>query len=414
MSIVLNEDQQAAIDMIGKFLLDEETTVSVLTGFAGTGKSTLIKYIADNFGVPVVICPTGKAALRVTEATGLSAQTAHRFLYDAGTDEKTGAPFFTIKDIWNMTDYSGRLVIVDEASMLGKSLFEDLLSVARQCSFFILLIGDTFQLPPVSKIQDGFSALDFDTKYKTHLTKIHRQAEGSPIIMAATLLRSNRPEHEAMSLLTPIGASKLTQTLLETRSKGGAVICHTNKRRHAINTLARQAMGYLVGTLEPGEPIMVIKNNYGLDLFNGEILNFDKWEVPGLSAVAVDRYTVSSLDMSFGVGLVEGAQAMLSTTEITGKSEEAKIGFGAIAKAAKFAYRDHSNYSSEEDPAPSHLHANFGYALTTHKSQGSQFPEILFIMESSLNVLKGIERKRLIYTAITRGIHSVKYVYLND
>lgn len=412
--ITLDPGQQAAIDVIGAFLQDEEAHVAVLTGWAGCGKTSLIKYIAEQFGEPVVLTPTGKAGLRVTEATGLPAMTIHRFLFDAATDEKTGAPVFTVKDHFDLLDFSGRLIVIDESSMVGKEIFDTLLSVARQVNFQILLVGDPYQLPPVTKVQDGFSALDFDTKYRATLVEVHRQALESPIIRASVLLRSGRPEHEAMSLLTPIGASKLTQTLLDVRSKGGAVICHTNKRRHAINTLARQAMGYPVGTLEPGEPIMVIKNNYGLDLFNGEILNFDKWEVPGLSAVAVDRYTVSSLNMDFGVGLVEGAQAMLSTTEITGKSEEAKIGFGAIAKAAKFAYRSHSNYGSEEDPAPSHLHANFGYALTVHKSQGSQFSEVLLIMEPSLNVLKGIERKRFLYTAITRSINTVKYVYLND
>jgi exodeoxyribonuclease-5 len=276
------------------------------------------------------------------------------------------------------------------------------------------LVGDTFQLPPVTKIQDGFSALDFDTKYRATLVDVHRQALESPIIRASMILRSGRPEHEAMRLLTPVGATKLTETLLNVRSKGGAVICHTNKRRHAINVLGRKAMGYKPGTLEPGEPIMVIKNSYATDRYNGEIVNFDKWTVPGLSAVAVDRYTVSSLDMDFGVGLLEGTTAMLSTTEITGKSEDAKIGFGAIAKAAKFAYRDNSNYGSEEDPAPSHLHANYGYGLTCHKSQGSQFPEVLVIMENSLGAMKGIERKRWLYTSVTRGIHSVKYVYLDD
>lgn len=410
MSIVLDPGQQAAVNVIGEFLQDEEAHVAVLTGYAGCGKTSLIKYIAEEFGEPVVLCPTGKASLRVTEATGLPAKTIHRFLYDAATDEKTGAPVFELKDLWDMTDFSGRLIVIDEASMVGKDIWDDLLSVARRVDFQILLVGDTFQLPPVSKIQDGFSALDIQTKYRATLTEVHRQALESPIIRASMLLRSNRPEHEAMRLLTPIGASRLTETLLDVRSKGGAVICHTNKRRHAINLLARQAMGYSLETLEPGEPIMVIKNSYSLDRYNGEILNFDKWEVPGLSAIAVDRYTVSSLKMNFGVGLIEGSRAMLSTTEISGKSEEGKIGFGAVTKAARFAYQT----IGEREDSPPHLHANYGYGITVHKSQGSQFSEVLFIMEKSLNVLKGIERKRFIYTGITRAINSVKYVYLDD
>lgn len=413
MSIVLDPGQELAIETIGKFLKDEEAHVAVLTGFAGCGKTTIIKHIADTFGEPEVLTPTGKAALRVTEATGLPARTIHRFLYNAGTDEKTGAPIFTVKDIWDMADFSGCLIVIDEASMVGKDVWDDLLSVARRANFKILLVGDTFQLPPVSKASDGFSALDFVTKYRATLTEVHRQALESPIIRASMILRSNRPEFEAMRLLTPVGASKLTETLLDVRSRGGAVICHTNRRRHAINALAREALGFKVGTLEADEPIMVIKNNYRLDRYNGEVLSFSKWDnAPNIKAVAVDRYNNVSMYMNFGIGVVEGVAAMLSPTEISGDTEDSKVGFSAIAKASKFAYREHSGF--DEDEPPPHLHANYGYAITCHKSQGSQFPEILIIMERSLGAMRGLEKKRWLYTGATRGIYKVSYMYLDD
>jgi ATP-dependent exoDNAse (exonuclease V) alpha subunit len=402
------------MSVIADFLTDNDAYVAVLTGYAGCGKTTIVKHIAELFGEPVVITPTGKAALRVTEATGISAITMHRFLYDASTDEETGNPIFIIKERSEMTDFIGKLIVVDEASMVGKDIWDDLLLTARMVGFQILLVGDIFQLPPVSKIKDGFSALEFKTKYRATLTEVHRQALESPIIRASMILRSNRPEHEAMRLLTPIGASKLIETVLDVRSKGGAVICHTNKRRHSMNTLAREALGFKTGTLEEDEPLMVIKNNYKIDRYNGEIVNFTNWDIKPTEttqAIAIDRYTVSSLRMDFGVGIIEKEQtAMLSPTEITGASEEGKIGYGAITKAAKFAYGN----IGERKNAPPFLHCNYGYALTCHKSQGSQFPEVLVIMENSLNAMKGIERKRWQYTAITRSINCVKYMYLDN
>src|SRR5262252_8195572 len=105
--------------MTGRFLAQDECTVARIDGFAGTGKTFLIRELADRYGLPTVLTPTGKAALRVCEATGIPAMTAHRFLYEPSEDPKTGKPIFTLKPLWGdaMADMTGRLVLVDEASM---------------------------------------------------------------------------------------------------------------------------------------------------------------------------------------------------------------------------------------------------------------------------------------------------------
>lgn len=402
--------------MIGKFKADPDHRVAVLTGFAGTGKTTLLRQIADAYGYPVVLAPTGKAALRVGEATGLGACTIHRYLYKAETDPRTGAPIWTVKEAWEMADENGKLVIIDEASMIDKGVWIDLNAVAKRAGFKILLVGDTAQLPPVSKGKDeeDFNSLNTETPYRAHLTEIHRQALESPIIRASMILRSKRPAFEAMSLLTPIGASKLIETIVDQRDRGGFVLCHTNRRRHWLNNQMRQALGHPEGSLEEGEPLLVMQNNYAIDRYNGEILNFKKWTTqPNLRQIVSDRYTTSSMELYYGVGLIEGdARVMVSPDEVSGRTEGSKVGNWAIRKFAKYAYDAIAAGSSDE--APPYLHTNYGYALTVHKSQGSQAPEVLLVLDGSMDRMAPAERAKLLYTAVTRAQNVVRYVYLDD
>lgn len=404
--------------MVGTFLKDDDRRVAIVTGYAGTGKTSALKMLAEQYGAPIVLTPTGKAALRVSEATGLPASTIHRFLYKAETDMKTGAPIFMMKDIQELGDLQGKLLLIDEASMVGKDLWADLNRASVLSGFKILLVGDTFQLPPVTKGDDaGFSALATETQYTVHLTEVVRQALDSPIIRASMLLRSNAPENEAMQLLCAMGASTFTENALDIRSRGGTVVCHTNARRHSINKLLRTALKYGEGTLEDGEPLLVTQNNYNLDRYNGEIVTFSSWDKrpsETMTAIAIDRFTVSSLRMEFGVGVVESSMALLSVDEITGKSEGAKIGNAAIKRAAKIAYKNTLGYDpyEEREVVPPYLHANYGHALTVHKSQGSEWNEVLVVIEDSLGALRGLERKRWMYTAITRAKLKTSYVYL--
>jgi ATP-dependent exoDNAse (exonuclease V) alpha subunit len=99
--LVLSTGQAAGVDMVGKFLAQDKILVAVITGFAGTGKTTLIRELADSYGEPKVLAPTGKAALRVGQATGIFAGTIHKFLYEPTEDPKTGEPVFKMKDLWD-------------------------------------------------------------------------------------------------------------------------------------------------------------------------------------------------------------------------------------------------------------------------------------------------------------------------
>ncbi len=417
MDLSLTEGQAAALAMVGGFLESETEHVAVLTGPAGSGKTTIIKVIKEVHGEPIVLTPTGKAALRVREATGIHATTIHSFLYKPEDDARTGEPIFILKSLWDIGDaVRGRLVLIDEASMLDDKVWQDLVTMARLASYKILLMGDRFQLPPVKKTADGqvFCSLDVPTPFSINLTEVVRQALDSPIIRASILLRTGRPIHEATALLSPVAPSKLIETLLAFHEKGGATLCHRNITRNTLNQKARQALSYQPGDIVEGEPLLVLQNNDRVGRCNGEIVNFLGWETPpsdGTQVAVRDNYSNSSLNMSFGVANLEGSSCVLSPEEVSGRSEEAKIGVWTIRKASRRVYLNEMARYGEEQALP-HVHANYGYALTCHKSQGSEFPEVLIIMEPSLNAMPMLEQKRFLYTAITRAQKKTSYVSL--
>ena len=415
-SVVLNSGQTEAMEMIKLFREQDVERVARVTGYAGTGKTTLIKEISAAGKTPDVLTPTGKAALRVGEATGVFAMTIHRFLYEPTEDPKTGKPIFKLKETWDdiMVDMIGKLVVVDEASMVDKQVWNDLLTISKRVGFHILLMGDLFQLPPVYKDNDGrgFSTLTLDTPFSVNLTEVHRQAQESPIIRASMMLRSGAPEYEAMETLEAMGANKLVPEIIEARARGGVSICFTNKRRHALNASVRKELGYTNG-LEAKEPILVTQNNYQLNVWNGEVLEFQGWDRPpqeDLVEAVVDRYTGNSMNVHFGVGRLDGQYAVIADESVTGKVEAAGVGAWAVRKAARRWYKD--TYRTEHSIP--YLDCNYGYALTCHKAQGSEWPEVIVVMEDALSALRGIEKKRWLYTAITRAKDRVRYCYLGD
>jgi exodeoxyribonuclease-5 len=415
-SIIPSADQQSAHDTIGRFRAQDQERVAVVTGFAGTGKTTLIRLLSDSYGEPTVLCPTGKAALRVGEATGIFGMTIHRWLYEPSEDARTGQPVFTLKSRWDdaFKDMEGALVLIDEASMVPPDVWRDLLTMAKLVGFYIVLMGDLFQLPPVLKTDGGvpFSTLTYDTPFRVNLTEVIRQAQESPIIRASMMLRSGRPEYEAMALLDPLGSSTLIQSVIDIRARGGATICFTNQRRHDINNRVRATLGYESDTIQKGEPLLVTQNNYGLNVYNGEIIDFQGWlEDPIENQIVVtDRYTSTSLKMRFGVTGYNDCQATLSPEQVAGRCEAAKVGNWVVRKAARFWYRD----DHHSEGAPPHLDANYGYGLTAHKAQGSEFDEVAVVFEPALRRLSARERARWIYTSITRAKHTTHYIYVED
>ena len=333
------EGQETALKMVEALMRAPAPQIGILQGYAGTGKTTLIKTIASLYGEPMVLCPTGKAALRVREATGLSAQTIHRFLYKPFEDEKTGETRFARKSAESVERTTNGLVVIDEASMVGRDLWEDLWDVVQILGLRILLVGDTFQLAPVEtkKIdEDPFCPLTMvDTPFVAKLTEITRQALDSPILRASLLLRESSNIQPALDLLDRVFSRSFDDKCVEIYQAGGAVICHKNVTRHRINNAVRRRLGFDPSRMREGEPLLVVKNNYALDVFNGEIALFQGWESldPNGIAVAEDRWKGTLQQLSIGIGIVRDRRVLLCPEQVAG-SPPLEVGDYAVTSAA--------------------------------------------------------------------------------
>jgi ATP-dependent exoDNAse (exonuclease V) alpha subunit len=420
-SLELTKGQEQARLMIEKLLDEDEAKFAVLSGYAGTGKTTMLKVVAQEQGEPLILTPTGKAALRVAEATGIGAQTLHKWMYKASEDPKTGEPRWAKKPVNEIQLPTNGLVVIDEASMVSEEIWRDLWMFCSSIGLKVVLVGDKFQLPPVVKKDENgswktFSALtDLKTDYRTDLTEVCRQALDSPIIKASMMIRQGEMQamDAIMDILPSTPANKLVESFLKQEKGQRALIAHTNAKRQALNLEVRKALGYDSRHIEAGEPLLVLMNNYHLDRFNGEVVTFAGWKQTPDPAVAVrDRFKNISSMISFGLANIEGRDAVLSQEEIFAQASDMPT--TTIRRAAGHHAVDKWGY--DKTNAPPHLNANLGYCLTAHKSQGSEWNDVTVVIEPSVGGRQGaygLEGRRWAYTAITRARKNVSVCFTN-
>lgn len=404
--------EATALSAIRRTMAKPGFAVAVVVGYAGTGKTACISFIAHEHGRPIVVTPTGKAALRVREATGLYAMTIHRWIYAPIEDEKTGATKFvrrTSEEIEALIPRS-RLVVLDEASMVGPDVWNDVRSVCEQHGLKLVCIGDGFQLPPVQPPKSApFSILlpEFSVQLnaeRAEMTEVLRQAQDSPIIRASMALRAGGA-WTSLKELHQIQHNQIGPTCLAVHERGGVTICHRNVTRFQINAGIRQMRGIVDEMPQPGEPLMVLKNAYDIGVVNGETIIFRGWSTePEQPERVYDRFTHVEESARFG-GIViprddaEGKvlQATIAIEELHGRLTASTKAIGIAA--SKWA-RLMELYSG--DTLAPHCHANFGYTYTCHKSQGSSWPYVFIILEPSVR-LDEEEGRRWMYTALTRS-----------
>jgi ATP-dependent exoDNAse (exonuclease V) alpha subunit len=402
--------------------------VVVISGYAGTGKTTCLGVLGEEERL-TVLAPTGKAAMRVREATGMDASTIHRWLYTTVEDPNTGRLSFEVKD--SLAVPRSKLVFVDEASMVGIKIFSDLWRAAKKFDFNLVFLGDGFQLPPVAE-DDGpiFNLLapDAPFHYRVQMNEVVRQALDSPIIRASMRCRDLRDNLSFLGTDIPVvDAKDLVAKGVETWRQGGAVICHRNVTRHSLNNDIRRSLGH-GDQVVAGEPLMVLFNNYEIDAYNGEILTVDSSpRMLGSRPYPVrDRHANETMNMTFyrtTVHTVTGEhQVAFADKEVFGQS--APIGMKAIRLAGKDLTRNLKVKEQEEisggwvdtstrqqiapDPV---INANLGYALTAHKAQGSEFPTALVALEGSVR-LHSEEGRRWVYTSLTRAKRTATVCWL--
>lgn len=357
-----SNQQEDAIDAVGRWLRRRETQVFRLFGYAGTGKTTLAKHFAETANVqPAFAAFSGKAAKVMRDKGCVGANTIHGLIYAPEQDEKTGLVTFKRSDkLIRETD----LVIIDECSMVGEELGKDLLSFKKP----ILVLGDPAQLPPVGNEGGYFT----DAKPDVMLDEVHRQAQESNILKLATQIRNGKMptrlfESTDLTITRNISVNQARQA--------DTLLVGKNATRAAYNAKIRR-LKKIEGT-EPreGDLLICLKNDKEMGLFNGSLWYVHEMKKPKNTAAGKLLYMeLRSADNS-------SLHIRVQVFEAFFKDPEA---------AKKMDWRD-LRESHQFD---------FGYAITVHKSQGSQWDNVVLFDESATF---RSDRFAWLYTGVTRA-----------
>ena len=360
---------------------------TMISGYAGTGKSTLVRFIIDALDVDedkvAYATYTGKAAEVLRKKGNPNAMTLHRLLYDS--IPRQGGGFIRIPK--KQLDYS--IVVVDEASMVPKTMVDMLLAHR----IYILFLGDPFQLPQIDK-KETHTLLD---KPHIFLDQVMRQAAESEIIQLTMKIRNGEdiPFMHGKEVIIAPKAELVTGHL----TWADIIICATNKTRHNMNRQKRELLGYS-GVLQTGERI-IVKRNYWEDcdedgnaLVNGTVGTVAN---PYESFVRIPSYVKNDRRDLPLIGCIftpDGGKSF-DTFEIDKDyllKEEPCVDWRVSYQLGKLKPKI-------GDILPKQ--ATYGYALTCHAAQGSEFDKVLVIEESF--PFDKVEHQRWLYTAATRA-----------
>lgn len=345
-----------------------------LAGFAGTGKTTLAKKLAEDRSV--AFCAfTGKAANVLREKGCAGATTLHRLIYRpdekvvrASNGDQRWSTEFVARDDDPLAEFD--LVVLDECSMVDAKMAQDLMSYGKR----ILVLGDPFQLPPVSG--EGF----FVKKEPNWLlTEVHRQAADSGILRLATDIRERGGVLDPASYMPDAAVVSLEEATDQEEELLGwtdIVLVGTHRMRHHFNNQYRVAARRRGPLPEKGEQLVCLQNDHRRGLLNGAI-----WQIPPESVDATQKgfhkleMFIQSEDDPKQSLLVEAWDHDFLGTE----AEFDKMPWKQRAERARFAY---------------------GYALTVHKSQGSEWGRVVVVDESTTFREHAAQ---WLYTAVTRA-----------
>jgi exodeoxyribonuclease-5 len=378
----LSQDQAAALKAIGVWYKSRSAPFLTLGGYAGTGKTTLIAYLRQALrdfdeDTSVAFCAyTGKATrvlqekLREYKATmtGDSISTIHSLIYTS-EESSGGIPKWVRKD-----RLTRDLIIVDEASMVDAAIWQDLLSFQIP----VLAIGDHGQLPPINP---GFNLMA-DPQLK--LSRIFRQAEGSPIIEVATIARETGaiPCREFGPGVCKLDRSQsetgqAVSEMLENWKPELLVVCGYNATRLKLNHTIRSMRDMTSLTPQSGDQVVCLRNNRAKHIYNGMV-----GHIIGIRPADNDE-----------IGLWYEADIAIDGEDYRYSGFVLKSQFGAMTTEREVPNAPDGERGDLWD---------FGYALTVHKAQGSQSASVL-VFEERFGKSSDDDWRRWIYTAVTRA-----------
>lgn len=367
-------EQDKALTQVAAWLKNGQSQIFRLFGYAGTGKTTLARYFAESVDGTVQFAAfTGKAAQVLRSKGASNARTIHSLIYrprgeEEVADETTGktsmTPMFSLNRQSPIAQ--AKLAVIDECSMVDEQLGRDLMSFGTP----ILVLGDPGQLPPIS---GGGFFTEHDPDFL--LTEIHRQARDNPIIRLAMDVREGRNiEYGDYGAAKVIARKQVDQQLV---LEADQVLVGTNRTRRLYNKRLRELKGFTADYPQAGDKLVCLRNDPAKGLLNGSL-----WKVMTASKETVKpgiNLLVTPEDEDRGVAKIKLLKAVFEDPE------------SEISWQLKRRYDDF----------------DYGYALTVHKAQGSQWDNVVLFDES---FAFRETRERWLYTAITRAAERLTIV----
>lgn len=362
--ITLTEEQQVAVDKINEWFDNVYLTGNnefKLGGYAGTGKTTVIRFVRDSNKrhYTAIAAYTGKA-VNVLQRKGLRAQTLHSLLYNVEERDK-GKVEFVLK---NHLDPDPDQIIIDEASMVSTELYEHLMSFKKP----VIFVGDPGQLEPIGDNPNLMREPDFV------LSKIHRQAELSPIITFANDVRLGKINLSIHKVGDELEVRRKAPFLTNEAAAADQVICAKNDTRRGMNDAIRKFKKYPQHEIVVGEKLICLRNNKWFGVFNGMILT-----ITSIVEDDATTWTILAKDES-------GFERRLPLWKVPFMTDLSKDSF--VPKEV--------------------VYCDYGYVVTCHKSQGSEWDNVIVYDEWMPPRFWDMKRWR--YTAITRAAKKLTYL----
>ena len=432
MSFQFSQDQLDAVNGICNQLLDpniKSHVLTVLTGSAGTGKTTVVGEIINQIAqqspmTNIALCATTHRAATVLQEIvhGSIVITGYALFKLRPTINKFGKETIANAGICDIPNES--VVIIDEASMIGNKFLKSIVDIVTSRSLKLVFVGDPFQLPPPADL-----CTIFDGSLSTFtLTQVHRQLGGNPVLEKAnefreyiegirdiepTLETNINSKGEGIHVLPHSEfVAKFVQKYIN-YSAGAEVdvpLCtYTNESAINYNSMVRKAAYFLENTIEPFYPReRLIANSVVMQgdktiLTNNEIVHVDNYvegesyDIPGYFVTVqgdYNKYTKTNVKTVFSPKTRIAADKILK--------EEKAIALQSKSKKGWQAYYKIKNSLADLRPP---------FAGTTHKAQGGTFPSV-FIDKININKCRNhTTRARLFYVALTRASENV---YINS
>jgi ATP-dependent exoDNAse (exonuclease V) alpha subunit len=458
----ISEEKKAALRAFETFFRSKEQRVFLLLGQAGTGKTTLVKIIVawlkKQERQPVLLATTGRAAKVLSAKTGVNAATVHSCIYvfdellgNESEDWTTASGQLTLNfDLRKPPDREvAYCYIVDEASMLSHeqvrdhhmakfgsgSVLDDFMAYTSGRK--IVFVGDPCQLPPVaeSPFSGALSADFLSERYGVSCTtfelqQVHRQETGNDILESAGHFRRGIQHGHfekypkvrywmggADIALLPSEEALLQVYVGQIRKDGyqrQILVSNSNRNVQLMNDRIRKLMDRTL-LLEPGELLMVVQNSYLVPLVNGDQVIVESVAEHSVRAgIRFMQVVVRELysGEKFGTLMIADMLWDYGATLSKEKWQALVIDFDKRMRDRRIkrkseAYED----ALRNDKYLNALRAKYGYAITCHKSQGGEWPEVYLLIRKGIYAMQGAQLYRWYYTALTRARERL---YINE